>query len=121
MKKAIGIDLGTSHSSAAHVDGGFPMMIEISEEGYSIPSVVSFDEKGQQSKDGVLHVRNSKRMFKRSLSNTSKSALLDKSQQIFTYDIADSPTHNILLQIKKQTYTLEDISAEIIKEGQTKC
>ena len=50
MKKAIGIDLGTSHSSAAHVDGGFPMMIEISEEGYSIPSVVSFDEKGQQSK-----------------------------------------------------------------------
>ena len=45
-----------------------------------------------------------------------KSALSDKSQQIFTYDIADSPTHNILLQIKKQTYTLEDISAEILKE-----
>ena len=41
---------------------------------------------------------------------------MDKSQQIFTYDIADSPTHNILLQIKKQTYTLEDILAEIIKE-----
>ena len=96
------------------------MMIEISEEGYSIPSVVSLDEKGQQSKDGVHHVRNSKRMFKRSLSNTSKSALLDKSQQIFTYDIADSPTHNILLQIKNKPTPLRIFRLEY-KRSKAKC
>ena len=114
MKKAIGIDLGTSHSSAAHVDRGFPEMIQISEEGYSIPSVVSLDQKGSfESQSNGVSIRHSKRMIGRNLQSDSQT---QGYQQIFTYDIADSGTQNILYQIKEQAYTLEDISSEILKQ-----
>ena len=114
MKKAIGIDLGTSHSSAAHVDRGFPEMIQISEEGYSIPSVVSLDQKSSfDSQSNIVPIRHSKRMIGRNLESDLQT---QGYQQIFTYDIAESGTQNILNQIKEQAYTLEDISSEILKQ-----
>ena len=48
MSKIIGIDLGTTNSVVAVMEGGEPVVITNSEGGRTTPSVVSFDKSGER-------------------------------------------------------------------------
>jgi len=120
MTRAIGIDLGTAYSSAAFIDNGEPRLI-ISKGGtHAIPSVFAIDENGnpltgEQAEEIMTQapaqtVAGTKRLVGR----TFGSSQLEQVQQHFLYDMVEGRSSEVLIQVNKQLFTLEQISAAIL-------
>ncbi len=122
MSRAIGIDLGTTYSCAAIVEGGQPKVIR-SRLGYAtIPSVVSFDEKGG-SLVGQLAER---RMalapndtiygHKRLLGRAFLKGVLDVYQPHFQYQLVADSNGLVAARVAGGTVPLAMASALILRE-----
>ena len=57
MAKVIGIDLGTTNSCVAIMDGSKPRVVENSEGARTTPSVVAFTEENEKLKDPLNQLR----------------------------------------------------------------
>ncbi len=121
MSIAIGIDLGTTNSCAAIMEGGRPRIITTAEGATQVPSVFAIDaagneivgsaaaEQAEHNPDGT--VRAAKRLIGRNFHSKS----INDTRQVFTYEMVEGAGENILLNVAEQLYTLEQISAAILK------
>ena len=120
MGKAIGIDLGTTNSCAAVVENNQPKIIMYKGGNYTIPSMFALDEAGnklvgQEAKDAALRNPNSSVYgSKRLLGRNFPSKTIDKVRQLFTYEILEGDDSEVLVKLKDQVFTLEQISAHIL-------
>ena len=118
MGQAIGIDLGTTNSYVAHVKDGKAEIIVQSNGNRSVPSVFSINQLGEQvvgqeaqqmvNENPSMGVLATKRLLGQSFQATKKN------KQLFTYELIEGNNNDILLKIKDQIFTLENISGAIL-------
>jgi molecular chaperone DnaK len=120
MGKIIGIDLGTTNSAMAVLEGGEPTIIPNAEGGRTTPSVVAFTKTGEQlvgtvaKRQAVTNPENTifsiKRFMGRKYSNVSEE------MKIVPYKVIEGPNGDVRVQVKDGQYSPPEISAKILQK-----
>ncbi len=122
MGRAIGIDLGTTNSCAATMEGGKPRVLTYKGGETTIPSVFAIDEKGNRlvgseaKRQAQLNPTNTVMASKRLIGRNFHSKTIDKVKQVFTYEMLEGQNNEVLIKVKDQVFTLEQISAAILRK-----
>ena len=122
MGKVIGIDLGTTNSCVAVMDGGKPKVIENSEGARTTPSIVAFtkDEErliGQPAKrQAVTNPDNTLFAIKRLIGRRFDDPLTKKDMEIVPYDIVKGKNGDAWVEAGGDNYSPSQISAFILQK-----
>ncbi|EYD73241.1 molecular chaperone DnaK [Limimaricola hongkongensis] len=116
MAKVIGIDLGTTNSCVAIMDGSQPRVIENSEGARTTPSIVAFtdDERlvGQPAKrQAVTNPSNTIHAVKRLIGRRMSDAAVEKDRKLVPYQIVDGGNGDAWVEVKGEKYSPSQISA----------
>ena len=116
MSKVIGIDLGTTNSCVAIMDGSQPRVIENSEGARTTPSIVAFtdDERlvGQAAKrQAVTNSENTLFAVKRLIGRRYDDAMVAKDKEMVPYKIVSGANGDAWLEVKGEKYSPSQISA----------
>jgi molecular chaperone DnaK len=120
MGKVIGIDLGTTNSCVAVLEGGQPIVIPNSEGGRTTPSIVGFgksDERmiGQLAKrQSVTNAENTVYSIKRFIGRRWHETESERSR--VPYQCVTGRDETVDVQIRDRTYTPQEISAMVLKK-----
>ena len=120
MGKAVGIDLGTTNSAIAVMEGGKPTVITNSEGGRTTPSVVSLTKKGERlvgqlaKRQAALNPENTIYSIKRFIGRKYDEA--ESERKIVAYEVQKG--RNDLAEVKMggKTHTPEEVSAMILQK-----
>ncbi len=127
MGRAIGIDLGTTNSCAAIIENGKPRVIEHANGQKTIPSVFAIDKEGNRlvgeeaRKQASLNAANTVAGAKRLIGRQFGSQAMEKVKQVFTYELVEGESSEVLIKVKDQVFTLEQISAAILRRIKESC
>ncbi|MDH5719611.1 MAG: molecular chaperone DnaK [Spirochaetia bacterium] len=119
-EKIIGIDLGTTNSCVAVMEGGEPVVIPNSEGARTTPSVVAFTEKGevlagQVAKNQMItNPENTIRSVKRFVGRRSNE--IDAERKLVPYEIVTGKNDSILIKTREKDYRPEEISARVLQK-----
>jgi molecular chaperone DnaK len=121
MGKVIGIDLGTTNSCVAIMDGSQPRVIENSEGARTTPSIVAFTEEerlvGQPAKrQAVTNSENTNFAVKRLIGRRVDDAEVTKDKKLVPYKIADGGNGDAWVEVRGQKYSPSQISAFILQK-----
>jgi molecular chaperone DnaK len=121
MGKVIGIDLGTTNSCVAIMDGSQPKVIENSEGGRTTPSIVAFtdDERlvGQAAKrQAVTNPENTLFAVKRLIGRRKDDKLLAKSLSHLPYKVIDGGNGDAWIEVRGEKYSPSQVSAFILQK-----
>ncbi|MFY0624012.1 MAG: molecular chaperone DnaK [Pelagimonas sp.] len=116
MAKVIGIDLGTTNSCVAIMDGSQARVIENAEGARTTPSIVAFTEDerlvGQPAKrQAVTNPENTVFAVKRLIGRRTTDAEVTKDQDIVPYEIVDGGNGDAWVQARGEKYSPSQISA----------
>ncbi|MEO9898303.1 MAG: molecular chaperone DnaK [Paracoccaceae bacterium] len=119
MAKVIGIDLGTTNSCIAIMDGSQPRVIENSEGARTTPSIVAFtdDERlvGQPAKrQAVTNPDNTVFGVKRLIGRRADDAHLAKDKKNLPYNVVDGGNGDAWVEARGEKYSPSQISAFIL-------
>jgi len=122
MAKVIGIDLGTTNSCVAVMEGGDPVVIPNAEGGRTTPSVVAFTKDGERlvgqvaRRQAITNPRNTIFSIKRFMGR--KESEVKSEEKLVPYEVDEGP--NGLVQVKVantgKTHTPPEISAMILQK-----
>ncbi len=121
MARAIGIDLGTTNSVVAVMEGGQPVVIENKEGSRTTPSVVAFSKKGERlvgllaKRQAVTNSKNTIYSVKRFIGRRYNDAEVQEIKKVLSYDITDGENDKVMIQAKDKKYSPEEISAMILQ------
>ena len=122
MGKAIGIDLGTTNSCVAIMDGTDTRVIENAEGTRTTPSMVAFtDEKerlvGQPAKrQAVTNPTNTLFAVKRLVGRRFNDPIIKKDQDLVPYRIVEAANRDAWIEVQGETYSPSQISAFILQK-----
>jgi len=121
MSKVIGIDLGTTNSCVALMDGKDAKVIENSEGARTTPSIVGFtdDERlvGQPAKrQAVTNPENTLFAVKRLIGRRLDDPMVEKDKDMVPYSIVDEGNGDAWVEVDKQKYSPSQISAFILQK-----
>ncbi len=121
MAKVIGIDLGTTNSCVAIMDGSQPRVIENAEGARTTPSVVAFTDNerlvGQPAKrQAVTNPENTIFAVKRLIGRQIGSKEVKKDQKLVPYAIVDSGNGDAWVEASGEKYSPSQISAFILQK-----
>src|SRR6056297_2552620 len=121
MGKVIGIDLGTTNSCVAIMDGSQPRVIENAEGARTTPSIVAFTENerlvGQPAKrQAVTNPENTIFAVKRLVGRRTGDAEVTKDQKIVPYEIVDGGNGDAWVEARGEKYSPSQISAFILQK-----
>ncbi len=120
MAITIGIDLGTTNSSAAVMDGAHPRVITTPEGEPTIPSVFAIDTEGNRlvgeaaRRQAEANPAGTVQATKRLIGRNFHSKSIDRTRQVFTYEMVEGANEEVQVQVRDQVFTLEQISAAIL-------
>ncbi len=121
MGRAIGIDLGTTNSCAAYVENRTPTVITYRDGSRTIPSVFAIDKQGNRlvgteaKKHAELDPNATVQASKRLIGRQYGSNVMEKMKQVFTYELMEGESSEVLIKVSDQVFTLEQISAAILR------
>ena len=121
MSKVIGIDLGTTNSCVAIMDGSQPKVIENSEGARTTPSIVGFtdDERlvGQAAKrQAVTNPENTLFAIKRLIGRRFDDPMVKKDKDLVAYKIVEGPNGDAWVEVKGEKYSPSQISGFILQK-----
>lgn len=122
MAKAIGIDLGTTNSVVAVMEGGKPVVIENKEGSRTTPSMVAFSKKGERlvgllaKRQAVTNSKNTIYSVKRFIGRRYSDPEVQQIKKVLSYDIAAGEHTNVMIKIKDKEYSPQEISAMILQK-----
>ena len=121
MAKVIGIDLGTTNSCIAIMDGSKPRVIENAEGARTTPSIVAFtdDERlvGQPAKrQAVTNPENTIFAVKRLIGRRTDDAEVAKDKKLVPYNIVDGGNGDAWVESRGEKYSPSQISAFILQK-----
>ena len=120
MSKVIGIDLGTTNSCVAIMEGGSTKVIENTEGTRTTPSVVGFLENGERvvgapaKRQAVTNPKNTVFGSKRLIGRKFDDPTTTKDQALVPYKIAPSSNGDAWIEIKGTKYSPSQIAADIL-------
>jgi molecular chaperone DnaK len=123
MAKAVGIDLGTTNSCIAVMEGGKPIVITNSEGGRTTPSVVSITKKGERlvgqlaKRQAALNPENTIYSIKRFIGR--KYSEVESERKIVSYDVKKGRNDLAEVEMGGKTHTPEEVSAMILQKLKT--
>ncbi len=120
MGKTIGIDLGTTNSCMAVLEGGEPTVIENSEGGRTTPSVVAFAQSGERlvgtvaKRQAVTNPQNTISSIKRFMGR--KEAEVREEESIVPYKVVAGPKGDARIEAGGKQHSPPEISAMILQK-----
>jgi len=122
MAKIVGIDLGTTNSAVAVMEGGNPTVIPNAEGGRITPSVVAFTKGGERlvgvtaRRQAVVNPENTIYSIKRLMGRRIDDPETQQTVGMVPYKIVAGPNQDARVQIpaKNRTYTPQEVSAMIL-------
>lgn len=122
MSKIIGIDLGTTNSVVAVMEGGEPTVITNSEGNRTTPSVVAFNKDGNRlvgvtaKRQAVVNPENTVYSVKRLMGRRFDDDETNRTQDMVPYEIVEGPNKDarVSVPIKSKSYTAQEISAMVL-------
>jgi molecular chaperone DnaK len=121
--KTIGIDLGTTNSCVAVMEGGEPTVLENAEGGRTTPSVVAFTEGGERlvgtvaKRQAVMNPENTIFSIKRFMGR--KEAEVKEEETIVPYTVVAGPNGDVRVDVRDKQYSPPEISAMILQKLKT--
>src|SRR5258705_3157947 len=123
MGKTIGIDLGTTNSCMAVLEGGEPTVVENSEGGRTPPSVVAFTASGERlvgtvaKRQAVTNPQNTVFSIKRFMGR--KEVEVREEESIVPYKVVSGPNGDARVEAAGEQYSPPEISAMILQKLKT--
>jgi molecular chaperone DnaK len=120
MSKIIGIDLGTTNSVVAIIEGGDPTVIATAEGSRLLPSVVGFNKNGERmvgqtaKRQSVINPENTVYSIKRFMGRRYDE--VDTERKMVSYQVVKGPADDarVRLPLMKTDFTPQDISSMIL-------
>ncbi len=122
MAKVIGIDLGTTNSCVAVMDGKEPKVIENAEGARTTPSMVSFGEDGERlvgqpaKRQAVTNPENTLFAIKRLIGRRYKDKAVTKDKKMVPYKIVEAENGDAWVEVDGEKYSPSQISAMILQK-----
>jgi len=122
MGKIIGIDLGTTNSCVAVMEGGDPVVIANPEGARTTPSIVAFNDKGERlvgqiaKRQAVTNPDNTIFAVKRLIGRKYDSAEIQKDIKILPYKISKGSNGDAHVGIQGKDYSPAEISSMILQK-----
>ncbi|MET1009007.1 MAG: molecular chaperone DnaK [Gaiellaceae bacterium] len=120
MAKAVGIDLGTTNSVVAAMEGGTPQVLPNAEGGRVTPSVVAFTPDGQRlvgqvaKRQAILNSEGTIYSAKRFIGR--KWGEVDEEAKIVSYEVVKGPNEAVRFQVRGKEHSPEEISALVLRK-----
>ena len=120
MGKIIGIDLGTTNSCVAVLEGGNPVVIPNSEGQRTTPSVVAFTESGERlvglvaKRQAVTNPQNTVYSIKRFMGRQFEE--VEREITEVPYKVVKGPNGDARVEVRGKTYTPPEISAAVLQK-----
>lgn len=120
MGKVIGIDLGTTNSCVAVLEGGNPVVIPSAEGGRTTPSIVAFGKSGERlvgqlaKRQAVTNAENTIFSIKRFIGRRWEETAQERAR--VPYTCVPGRDGMVDVQIRDRTYTPQEISAMILQK-----
>ena len=120
MARAVGIDLGTTNSVIATMEGREPTVIVNSEGARTTPSVVAFTDSGERlvgqlaRRQAILNpkgtIYSAKRFVGRQYAEVTEEA------KAVTFDVVEGPDGTVRFEVRGKQYAPEEISAQVLRK-----
>ena len=120
MAKTIGIDLGTTNSCVAVLEGGDATVLENAEGGRTTPSVVAFTDSDDRlvgtvaKRQAVMNPENTVFSIKRFMGR--KEAEVKEEETIVPYKVVPGPNGDVRVEVRGKQYSPPEISAMILSK-----
>ena len=126
MGKIIGIDLGTTNSVVAVMEGGEPVVIPSSTGGRTFPSIVAINPKNDErlvgtvaKRQAVVNAENTVFSVKRFMGNKFDSPEVQKAIGYVPYEVKKSSNGDVRVVMNGREYSPPEISAMILQKMKT--
>src|SRR6059058_5418141 len=122
MAKIIGIDLGTTNSCVAIMEGGQPKVIENSEGGRTTPSIVAYLEDGETlvgapaKRQAVTNAKNTIFAVKRLIGRRFEEKEVQKDIGLMPYKIVKADNGDAWVEARGKKVAPQQVSAEILRK-----
>ena len=122
MGKIIGIDLGTTNSCVAIMEGGKPKVIENSEGARTTPSVIAYQEDGEilvgapAKRQAVTNPKNTLYAVKRLIGRKFDEKEVQKDIGMMPYQIVKADNGDAWISVRDKKLAAQQISAEILRK-----
>ncbi len=121
MGKVIGIDLGTTNSCVAILEGGVTQIVPNKEGGRTTPSVVAFTEKGERligqiaKRQAITNSANTIYAVKRLMGRKFDSLEVQRACEVCSYQITDAVNGDCRVRVRGRDYSPPEISAILLQ------
>jgi molecular chaperone DnaK len=125
MAKAVGIDLGTTLSAVAVMEGGDPKIIPSAEGGNLVPSVVAISKSGERlvgeiaKRQAIVNPENTIFSIKRLIGRKFNDATVQYDMKRLPYKITAAPNGDCLVTMGGREYSPQEVSAMILQKLKT--
>ncbi len=122
MGKVIGIDLGTTYSCVAVVDGDAAKVIPSRTGQHTMPSVVATTESGKQlvghlaKRQAITNPKNTIHGAKRLIGRRWDNADVQRTKGLVGYDVVKGPHDDVRLVMGDREYAIPEVSAMVLQE-----
>lgn len=120
MGKILGIDLGTTNSAMAIIEGGEPRVLENAEGARTTPSVVAIAKNGERlvgtlaKRQAVTNPKNTIYGIKRFMGHRFTDDAVTKDKDVVPYEIKAGPDGGVQVTLSEKDYRPEEVSAMIL-------
>lgn len=122
MAKILGIDLGTTFSAMAIVEGGKPKIIENAEGERTTPSVVAFSKSGERlvgtlaRRQAITNPQNTIYSVKRLIGRRFSDPEVQRDKKLLSYEIREDKNGGVEVKMGDKWYKPQEISAMVLQK-----
>jgi molecular chaperone DnaK len=125
MPKVIGIDLGTTNSCVAVMEGGEPVVIPNAEGARTTPSIVAINKSGERlvgevaKRQAITNPENTVYSIKRFMGRKYDDPEVDRDRRIVPYKVVKAKNGDAWVEVQGKQYSPPEISAMILQKLKT--
>ncbi|MDD3491718.1 MAG: molecular chaperone DnaK [Candidatus Pacebacteria bacterium] len=125
MAKILGIDLGTTFSAMATIEGGQPKILENSEGERTTASIVAFSKSGERlvgamaRRQAITNPKNTIYSVKRLIGRKFSDPIIQGDKNLLSYEIREDDNGGVEIKMGDQWYKLQEISAMVLQKLKT--